>query len=611
MIGGVLLLLMHLTCEAAFAQGAVDIVPKVNSPAPVTQGAPIRLYGASKALVIGIDNYGSAKAQSQGAWPRLAMAVKDAEAVAKALADQGFKVTLRKDLPAAALDTAFRDFFLSDGADPEARLLVWFAGHGHTISGEGYLVPADAPHPETHDVEFRRRAISLRRFGEYMREARAKHVLAVFDSCFAGTVFNVARSGPPPAVSHSTALPVRQFVTSGEAEQQVSDDGTFRKLFIDALKGLEPAADANGDGYITGTELGQFLFDKVTNLSNRAQTPRFGKLNALGYDRGDFVLQAAKLTGGASRPSQSPSASPSAVSEAAIAWEQVKSSTSIDVLEAFVRQFSSTVHAALARDRIDELRRLALVEKERVDALKLAMKQSAAPPPQPAKPDGVYVNPFWDLVPDANKRPGEAFRECQSCPVMTIVPAGRFSMGSELGHALGRTDEQIRPMTIAKPFAVGKFEVTLDEWLACVIENGCSWKPDAAWERGRLPASKVSWSDVTQQYLPWLSKKTGRAYRLLTEAEWEYAARGGSTTEYAFGDRILATQARFASDGPVVVGSFLPNSFGLHDMHGNVAEFVQDWLEGAGLPRTGTFVDIANMPSPIVRGGSYSRALSV
>lgn len=118
------------------------------------------------------------------------------------------------------------------------------------------------------------KAISLRRFGEYMREAKARHVLAIFDSCFSGGVFNVARSAPPPAITLATTQPVREFISSGEAEQQVSDDGTFRKLFLDVLAGKEPDADANHDGYVTGTELGLFLHQKMTNLTSNRQTPR-------------------------------------------------------------------------------------------------------------------------------------------------------------------------------------------------------------------------------------------------------------------------------------------------------------------------------------------------
>lgn len=156
---------------ATAAEGWLDLIFKESEAENAKNGPKARLYSASKALVIGMDHY------TEKGWPKLSMAIKDADAVAHALKAQGFAVTIAKDLKSNDLDRTFRDFFIHEGADPESRLLVWFAGHGHTIQGEGYLVPVDGPDPRKFDVEFRTKALSLRRFGEYMREARAKHVL--------------------------------------------------------------------------------------------------------------------------------------------------------------------------------------------------------------------------------------------------------------------------------------------------------------------------------------------------------------------------------------------------------------------------------------------------
>ena len=282
-------LLMHSAPAGAQTRGVA--VPGAGD----SEVDPGPIYGASRALVIGIDAY-------SGGWPRLANAVGDAELVAAELGAQGFDVTLRKDLDAGALKEALERFFVVDGADPQARLFVWFAGHGHTEDGLGFLVPADAPRPGP-GPEFRLKALSLRRFGEFVRLARAKHALAVFDACFAGTIFASQRSAPPAAISRATGLPVRQFVSSGDADQEVTHDGRFRKLFLRALRGEAPA-DANGDGYLTGSELGMFLTDRVTNLTEARQTPRYGKLNDEDFDRGDFVfaLSAAASTPRAPRP---------------------------------------------------------------------------------------------------------------------------------------------------------------------------------------------------------------------------------------------------------------------------------------------------------------------
>jgi TPR repeat protein len=330
--------------------GVLEVWLKARESADAPNSEKVSLYLKSKALVVGNDAY-----DGRG-WPVLSNGVRDAEEVAKGLAAQGFEVTLKKNLKSGELDHVLKNFFIYEGAEQNTRLLVWFAGHGDTIDGEGYIVPIDAPSPNA-DADFRDKAISLRRFGEYMREARARHVLAIFDSCFSGSVFNVARALPPPAITLATTQSVRQFISSGEAEQQVSDDGTFRKLFLDVLAGREPQADANGDGYVTGTELGLFLHQKMTNLTNNRQTPRYGKLNALGYDRGDFVFQVGKLdaaTSTISAPTLPPAPQP--FSEPAEAWAVTQGTTSVAVLEEFVRQFGDTPYGRMAKARLEELR---------------------------------------------------------------------------------------------------------------------------------------------------------------------------------------------------------------------------------------------------------------
>ena len=125
-------------------------------------------------------------------------------------------------------------------------------------------------------------------------------------------------------------------------------------------------------------------------------------------------------------------------------------------------------------------------------------------------------------------------------------------------------------VTIARPFAVGRFEVTFAEWDACVADGGCSGTaPDHGWGRGKQPVIDVSWDDFTKEYLPWLSRKTGKTYRLLTEAEWEYAARAGTTTPFWWGSAISPKQANYKggeySPKPVPVDSFAKNPWGLYE----------------------------------------------
>jgi formylglycine-generating enzyme required for sulfatase activity len=193
-----------------------------------------------------------------------------------------------------------------------------------------------------------------------------------------------------------------------------------------------------------------------------------------------------------------------------------------------------------------------------------------------------------------------------------------------------------RRVTITRPYAVGKFEATFAEWDACVTDGGCTYRPgDERWGRDKRPVINVSWNHITQQYLPWLSRRTGKTYRLLTEAEWEYAARAETTTRFAFGDNQhdLCTYANAAdlaakaslkgrvtvncNDGYVTsapVGSFRPNAFGLYDMHGNVIEWVQDCYNTSysGAPSDAAAWTRGDCANRMLRGGSwYSHPLSL
>ena len=135
------------------------------------------------------------------------------------------------------MEAAFKDFFIDRGADPDARLFVWYAGHGHTDdTGEGYLIPTDGVLVRERR-KFLRTALSLRRFGEFVRLAESKHVFTVFDSCFAGTIFDVARAAPPPQVTRVTTQPVRQFLTVGDAGQTVSETAPLRVCLSKLYKG--------------------------------------------------------------------------------------------------------------------------------------------------------------------------------------------------------------------------------------------------------------------------------------------------------------------------------------------------------------------------------------
>ncbi len=180
------------------------------------------------------------------------------------------------------------------------------------------------------------------------------------------------------------------------------------------------------------------------------------------------------------------------------------------------------------------------------------------------------------VYPKAGRQPGETFKDCPECPEMVVIPAGQFRMGDLSGG--GDDDEKsVHAVTIGYKLAVGKFEVTFDEWDACVRQGGCGGHcpGDERWGRGRQPVIFVSWDDA-KAYVRWLSGKTGQAYRLLSEAEWEYAARAGTTTAYNTESSISESEAKYGSSRTVSVGSYSPNAFGLYDVHGNVWEWTED-----------------------------------
>lgn len=219
-------------------------------------------------------------------------------------------------------------------------------------------------------------------------------------------------------------------------------------------------------------------------------------------------------------------------------------------------------------------------------------------------------------------RPRQEFKDCDVCPSLVVMPSGSFVMGSPESEAERDEDESPRHrVNINYSFAVGKFEVTFAEWDACVAANACQHRPrDMGWGRGQRPVGNVSWDDA-QEYVRWLQQKTGKPYRLLSEAEWEYVARAGTTTPFAAGQHVHSELANFDSTQTyngsprglfrrqtLPVGSFPANPFGLHDMNGNVWEWVQDCYEEnyQAAPNNGAAVDNRKCIYRSVRGGSWA-----
>lgn len=215
-----------------------------------------------------------------------------------------------------------------------------------------------------------------------------------------------------------------------------------------------------------------------------------------------------------------------------------------------------------------------------------------------------------DPQPAPAPAPTPVAQACAECPEMVVIPAGRFEMGSP-GSEPGRDSDEgpVHSVTVAR-FELGKFEVTQGQWRALMSSD-----PSRFQDCGdNCPVAGVSWNDV-QDYLHRLKERTGRTYRLPSEAEWEYSARAGSNTPYSWGATIGRNNANCSACGsrwdykqPAPVGSFAPNRFGLHDMHGNVREWVQDvWqVSYGGAPSDGSaWMAGGNHALRVLRGGSW------
>lgn len=261
-------------------------------------------YKESHALVVGISDYTS--------WPMLPGAKGDVEKVSRALEKNGFQVVRKVNLDHTELETAFRDFILQYGLARENRLLFYFAGHGYTLKNTydpndrtrwtGVIVARDAPLPTTDDPtrEFREKTLPIERFASMAREIQSRHALFIFDSCFSGargfSTFLPNADDLVQGITLKTAEYVRQFISSGSADQPVLDDSPFRKHFILALEG---EADRNRDGFVTGSELGVFLQDKVVGETAKQQTPQSGKINDPNLNKGEFLFPLASPTAAA------------------------------------------------------------------------------------------------------------------------------------------------------------------------------------------------------------------------------------------------------------------------------------------------------------------------
>lgn len=579
------------------------------------------------ALVIGNSSYALAPLDN----PK-----NDADDVTAALQRLHFAVTELKDLTIREFDQAI-DAFESTARGADVALF-FFSGHGVQIDKRGYLAPIDIK-SESESSAMR----ELEPIQEVVSriEHAAKVSVIVLDACRDSPLqerlrriaveknkgLGLARGLPPVSVVGSNTL-----IVYSTAPGETASDGTNRNSPFTAslLKNIETP----------GLEI-ELMFKRVTAdvLSGTSGKQQPERLSRLQYE---LVLLPAKSGVRPLAP----------LSEAAQAWASIKDSNEPAVFEAFRKQYgqANPLYDTLGSQRIEELNRNKAASeggsgsagsshrpeperpKETQTAVAVPPKSAPAPmrPTEQACDDGLLVSVAQSSVrPCIKPGSGGTFKDCPLCPEMVVVPGGGFIMGAvEKEEGFAANEAPKHRVSFARPFAVSKFEVIFDEWDACVAGAGCGgYVPkDEGWGRGRRPVINVSWADA-QDYVRWLSAKTGRIYRLLTEAEWEYSARAGSTSRFFFGDRE-SELCRFANgadanahipearnmtckdgfgDMTSPAGTFPANAFGLHDMSGNVWEWVEDcWHENYnGAPVQGSSWASGTCDRQVLRGGSW------
>jgi formylglycine-generating enzyme required for sulfatase activity len=307
------------------------------------------------------------------------------------------------------------------------------------------------------------------------------------------------------------------------------------------------------------------------------------------------------------------------------AWAEASTARSLDAVDQYLRDWPGGRHADEARSLRSTLQ--SLQDDQR--AFEAAQKVGTIAGYQAyidAFPRGARVADALEAIDGLTLRPGKTFRDCEGCPLLTVVPAGSFWQGSEDGApGVLRSETPRRMVTLADSFAIGVHEVTFEQWDMCVEDGGCSHQPpDNGWGRGERPVIMVSWNDAVA-YTDWLSRKTGQSYSLPSESQWEYAARAGEEGDWLGGNAAaLCDFANVAGaesglrwqhgqcEDPAALetlpaGSLKPNAFGLFDVIGNVAEWTLDCMNLSYLdaPVDGSAWGRGICSSHMTRGGSW------
>jgi formylglycine-generating enzyme required for sulfatase activity len=567
----------------------------------------------------------------------------DAALMAETLRGLGFALVgggARLNLDKAGLDAAVQVFGAQlQGADVA---LFYYAGHGIQLRGANYLVPVDANPTKEADVDFQ--MLDSNTVLRQMESAGSRLNLAILDACrnnpFGGRGLRATDSGLA-----QMRAPEGTLISFATQPGAVAQDGTngnspFTRALAQTIR--RPGLDV----FRTFNEVGL----AVTKATGGAQQPWVSSSPITGEF---YFAGPLEAPGGKNGPGGGAPADADAGMRADLALAQKIDKR--EVWQAILDKYPTGLAAAAARARLEEFNKseVALVASPVQPALPcggagaLASLSSRAPRPLSAAEECAL-------------KPKDVFKECDKCPEMVVVPAGSFTMGSPASEPERQDFEGPQHVvSFSRSFAVGKFHVTVDQFAAFVSATGydagseCwslknelakqSWRdPGVYRQNGTYPAACLNWID-SKAYVAWLAQTTGKPYRLLSEAEWEYAARGrttpGPAPRYFFGDderamcrygngmdqsmkssfvkkwaSVPSDMTFFScSDGYISaspVGSFLPNVFGLYDMHGNVWQWTEDCFHDSyqDAPTDGSAWTADDCSRRISRGGSWTNA---
>jgi formylglycine-generating enzyme required for sulfatase activity len=577
--------------------------------------------GTRVALLIGNQDY-------VGTMQPLDNPRRDIAALGALLCQHGFTVFRHADLDVTSFDSTVETF--ARAAKGTKTALVYYSGHGFAVGRKNWLVPVDARlgcediSADAVDVPPRleRRLIDLDK-DVLSRLEGAGDQIVILDACRTDPVKG-CRGGATPSLIKGL---VRTSASSARLIVYATQDG---HVALDRIRGSETSPliaamlkrlpeNSRRDWVSAMGEVSREVF----TLTDRKQRPN---IDFSLPPQGCLALDCGLL----------PVVDP--CNAAADHWRSAEIMASLAGFEDHLARFPTCAFAGLARAKIGELKTKTVVVVPPVPpATPSVPAQPAvvAPPLMPPSPSemkprpavGVFPTPprFAPLSSERERalKPKDTFKECDDCPEMVVVPAGSFTMGSPLDEPDREPDEgpQHR-VSIARQFAVGKFAVTFDEWDACIVDGGCNgyWPSDEGWGRGKQPVINVSWDDA-QAYIAWLSKKTGKTYRLLSEAEREYVTRAGTMTPFWWGSSISTSQANY--DGASLYGSgsskgeyrrkalpvdsFQPNPWGLFQVHGNVWEWTDDCYDYSyrGAPADGSALFNDGCSFRVLRGGAW------